>query len=488
MGDLGMDRQTWGRRSAARAGLLHRGRLSPFFWLALLLTCLGAAVAEAAELDAPSLDFSVFKMGSGAPAALVVGGIQGDEPGGFSAATLLAMRYTVTRGTLWVVPNLNFPSIIKRSRGLHGDMNRKFAVLPCTDPEYSTVSRIQELIRAPEVGLVLNLHDGSGYYRPTREGPLHNPARWGQSVIIDQARMAEDVPLAELQNVAERVLSSVNKRLLAPGHRLHLHNTRTSDGNREMEKSLSWFAVRHGKAAFGLEASKEFPVEVRAYYHLRMVEAFLAEAGIQFTRDFPLTTRGVLAALQSDLTVTFAGNRIFLPLEDARPRIAYLPLPKNSALKAIFSKPIMAVLPDENELCVHYGNRTVTRISPDWREMDDGLDGMGVIVDGRMQHVPFGRVVTVRDVFEVRSVPGYRVNAIGVDAGKTDESGLRLRRKDFQQRFSVDRRGTLYRVEVYRGEHFAGMFLVRFGRTPDPLVTDRHGGPATRGRESSLGR
>lgn len=476
-------RRTWGTACGKTAPLL-------ILWaavLSLLWLATGAALAGAAEGDRSSLDFSVFKLGSGAPVVLVVGGIQGDEPGGFSAATLLAMRYTITRGTLWVVPNLNFPSIIKRSRGLHGDMNRKFAVLPPTDPEYPTVARIQELIRAPEVALVLNLHDGSGYYRPTREGPLHNPSRWGQSVIIDQDRMPEKTPLSGLRAVAERVLASVNKRLLAPGHRLHLHNTRTAEGDREMEKSLSWFAVRHGKAAFGLEASKEFPVEVRAYYHLRMVEAFLAQAGVHFERDFKLTQRGVLAALQSDLTVAFAGNRIFLPLEDARPRIAYLPLPKNGAAGAVPSKPIMAVLPDEDDLCVHYGNRMVTRIRPDWRELDDGLDGVGIVVDGRSEAVPFGRVVAVRDAFEVRPVPGYRVNAIGVDVGKPDESGIRLRKKDFQQRFSVDRRGTLYRVEVYRDEHFAGMFLVRFGTDAGSLMTRRDRLPATGGRESSLG-
>lgn len=84
----------------------------------------------------------------------------GDEPGGFSAATLLITHYRIKKGTVWVVPNLNFPSIIQRSRGLHGDMNRKFAALAETDPEYATVRRIQELIRTPGLGLVLNLHDG----------------------------------------------------------------------------------------------------------------------------------------------------------------------------------------------------------------------------------------------------------------------------------------------------------------------------------------
>ena len=59
------------------------------------------------------------------PTMLIVGGIQGDEPGGFLAAD----RYvdlTLKRGTLVIVPRANFYSIIKNQRGPHGDMNRRF--------------------------------------------------------------------------------------------------------------------------------------------------------------------------------------------------------------------------------------------------------------------------------------------------------------------------------------------------------------------------
>ncbi|MCQ5219677.1 ABC transporter permease subunit, partial [Desulfovibrio desulfuricans] len=56
-----------------------------------------------------------------------------------------------------------------------------------------------------------------------------------------------------------------------------------------MPSIFAYYAVRQGKAAFGLEASKEIPVEVRAYYHLLMVESFLAQAGVEFTRGFALT-------------------------------------------------------------------------------------------------------------------------------------------------------------------------------------------------------
>lgn len=76
-----------------------------------------------------------------------------------------------------------------------------------------------------------------------------------------------------------------------------------------------------------------------------MIEAFLRQAGIRFRRDFALTPEGVRGELRDNLGVSFAENRIFLPLEDVRPTINYLPLPKGSPAKAVTSKPIMAVLP-----------------------------------------------------------------------------------------------------------------------------------------------
>ena len=87
---------------------------------------------------------------------LLIGGIQGDEPGGFLAASLIATQYKITKGSLWVVPNLNFPSIIERSRGTKGDMNRKFAHIDKNDPDYDAVNYIKKLIVDEYVTLILN--------------------------------------------------------------------------------------------------------------------------------------------------------------------------------------------------------------------------------------------------------------------------------------------------------------------------------------------
>lgn len=45
---------------------------------------------------------------------LIIGGIQGDEPGGFLAADFYA-DFSLETGNLIVVPRANFPSILKKS-------------------------------------------------------------------------------------------------------------------------------------------------------------------------------------------------------------------------------------------------------------------------------------------------------------------------------------------------------------------------------------
>ena len=115
----------------------------------------------------------------------MVAGIQGDEPGGFNAAALMATRYTLHRGNLWVVPNLNFISIVHRTRGLYGDLNRKFQRIKDNDPEFNTIARIKRIIMDEQVDAVLNLHDGSGFFHPDYIDENRNPERWGQSIIID---------------------------------------------------------------------------------------------------------------------------------------------------------------------------------------------------------------------------------------------------------------------------------------------------------------
>ncbi|WP_245576349.1 M99 family carboxypeptidase catalytic domain-containing protein [Desulfovibrio cuneatus] len=438
---------------------------------------------------APSASsFILHKMGApGGPTLLVVGGIQGDEPGGFSAAALIASHYTITKGAVWVVPDLNLPSILLRNRGSSGDMNRKFAFLNTTDPDYATVTRIKEVLTESTVDLVLNLHDGSGFYRPAFEDKLHNPGRWGQSVIIDQEDMSAP-RFANLQGMAQTATEDANKKLLHPEHRYHLRNTHTRQGDKEMEKTLSYFAVCSGKPAFGLEASKEFSTEYRSYYHLLLVESFMRQMGIEFTRNFTLTPQGVLATLNSNLMLAAFDSKLVLPLDNARTSLSLLPFKQGEAPALQASKPLLLMVPEKDGTWrVAYGNRTLTRFKPQFMEFDNSLPSLGMQCDTASPvTVPLGNVVGVRDSFTVTVPEGYRVNAIGARKEQNGtEAGVELFQKDFLPQYSLDKDGSTYRVEVYKGEAFAGMVLVRFGETGHGPSTGAL--TATSGPESVLG-
>ena len=434
----------------------------------------------------PSLSsFNWKQLGTGSgPTLLIIGGIQGDEPGGFSAAALISTQYRITSGSVWVVPDLNFASIIKRSRGLFGDMNRKFAQLDPKDPEFAIVERVKSILLDNRVDLILNLHDGSGFYRPTHEGPLYNPARWGQSVIIDQEEM-EHPRFGSLHAMARTATEDANKALLKPAHKYHIHNTRTKLGDKEMEKSLSWFAVRSGKPAFGVEASKEFGTDQRAYYHVLIIESFMRQMGIEFERKFELSPKGVLAALNSDLMLSAFGNKLLLPLDDARASLANLPFKKGGEPEVRSTKPLLTLVRDKSEWRVAYGNRTLTKLTPAFMDFDESLETVDMQLDGEAYTINIGEMVSVKESFMVRDMEGYRVNAIGARKEiNGNEAEVLLVKNDFLPRYSMDKSATTFRVEIYKDKAFAGMILVRFGDGPpssgDPLT-------ATKGPESELG-
>ncbi|KHK03836.1 M14 family metallopeptidase [Desulfovibrio sp. TomC] len=444
------------------------------FILALLLLLLPAATALCGNLD-----FTLHKLDSGrpGPTILVIGGIQGDEPGGFSAAALLVSHYKIKSGSVWVVPNLNFLSIIRCSRGVYGDMNRKFAELDPKDPEYEAVQKIKAIIRDEQVTAVLHLHDGWGYYSPTFVTEWQCPLRWGQSVIIDQ-ESAETTRFGNLQELAARAVSAANDHLYEPLHAYHVKNTHTKtlddETAKEMSKTLTYFAIGQGKPAFGIEGSKNLPPAMRSYYHLRVIESFLKSFGVEYERTFELGAPQVAEALQSNVAVSFFDNKVYLDLRNARERLRYIPLKKDSAVEYQPASPLLALVSSDKSLKVYFGNTNVTELDPQFMEFDSSLASVPMEIDGVRREVPFGKVVDVRKGFSVAPSGEYRVNVIGFSKpGLTDEAGVTLTKAELKKEFSVDKAGTVYRVEVYKGEKFCGMILASFaGDAPRMAKSD----------------
>lgn len=392
---------------------------------------------------------------------LVVGGIQGDEPGGFMAASLIATHYEIKKGSVWVIPNLNFYSIIKRSRGPYGDMNRKFASLDPNDPEYEIIQRVKSFIKNENVKMIVNLHDGSGYYRPKYEDSLHSPHRWGQCTIIDQSNI-KSKKFSNLEDISTQVVQHVNKNLLKKEHKYHLHNTRTAEGDKEMEKTLTYFAINNGKAAFGNEASKELPTHQRVYYHLLALEKFMHISGVKFERKFNLNADVVKNILDNDIEIAFYGDKIKLPLGQVRNMIKYFPVKKDGTIDFTPSNPLMSIVREHDVYTIYYGNRRLSKLSADFVEHAHDNIKAKFLIDGIHEEYSFGDKIKVENDFLIKPLKGYRINVIGYTNKSKIETDKLITKNSMLKRFSIDQNGNKYRVEFYKDEKFAGMIVVDF--------------------------
>ena len=430
-------------------------RLFKFVFVLLLVTNLNAQVQ--------SFDFDFIKKGQQDDnTLLIIGGIQGDEPGAFMAASLIATHYDIKKGSVWVIPNLNFYSIIKSSRGPYGDMNRKFAKLSPKDPDYNTVQRIKKYLVAPEVKLILNLHDGSGFYRKKYINNKFSPRRWGQCSVIDQTTINVS-KYGNLEEIATNVVNSINSKLISKKDMYHIKNTKTRLGDKEMEKSLTYFAINNGKSAFANEASKELALHERVYYHLLAIEAYMTEMGIEFERKFELKPKKVKHVVDHDIYISFYDEKIKLPLSKVRNLLRYFPINKDGVVEFTPSNPLMTIVKQGKEYIIHYGNRKLAKLHPDYIKFAQEERDIKILIDGIEKTVKFGDIVYTKDNFKIKDIKDLRVNVIGyVNKKYKNESGIKIYKKDVQKRFSIDKDGDLFRIEFYKADKFVGMILLGF--------------------------
>ena len=225
-------------------------------------------------------ELNVYKITGKLPGKtlLIIGGIQGDEPGGFLSADLYADMKLV-RGNLIVVPRANFYSIILNRRQVNEDMNRKFSGSSRENYEAQVVSILKRLIM--ESDCLLNLHDGSGFYRDTWQDKMRNPHRYGQSIIVDceEYRDANTGTVLTLGRMARDAISKINDQIDNPDYFFHFnnHRTRAPDSlHPEQRKSATYYALFEcGIPAFGIETSKSLPLKTRVYHHNLAVNSFM---------------------------------------------------------------------------------------------------------------------------------------------------------------------------------------------------------------------
>lgn len=417
---------------------------------------------------------------------LIMGGIQGDEPGGFNAASIFAAHYKLDDDAL-VIPASNRYSMLLNHRGIYGDLNRKFAKLSKNDKEYALVQELKALITNNNIYAIFHLHDGSGFYRAKYISKNLNPDRWGNSSIIDQEDIKVGEEVVSLKKMSSKIVDNVNANLVDKSHAYHTRNTKTATSDKEMAKALTFYAINNEKIALANEASKSLNLYKRVYYHLLALEGFLKVMGVKYTRDFDLTPSGIYKVINDkSMTLTIEGASK-LPALTLKRELTYFPLPKEP-IKNIYidSKDsyIFGLVYRNSAIQLKYGNRVLTRLRPFYIRYDDSLLGknIDIEVDSIAKKVPLPAIVQVKESFKILPIEGYRINIIGYST-RGDEAGHTIYERNMLRRYGITRDNKTYRVEIYklhspmdgddgstsnkRGERFAGMLLIHFDNIRD---------------------
>ncbi len=226
------------------------------------------------------------------PTALIFGGIHGDEPGSYFSSEMLSQTRMI-RGSLILVPRVNFPSIMANQRGIHGDMNRKFgAGIDPNDPDGKVVEVLKSLMA--EADLFINQHDAAGFHRKSYISAKYNPRQYGQSLIVDTGRFFSPrlQKWIELEKIGERIVDSVNSLIENPDFHFCFwnHNSLARDTKHpEMRRSATHHALAmHSIPAFGLETSKDLPtLSHKVKYQFLLIKEILQEFGFEFELPSP---------------------------------------------------------------------------------------------------------------------------------------------------------------------------------------------------------
>ena len=232
-------------------------------------------------------ELNVFKIHGrkSGPTLMIMGGIHGDEPGGYISADMYA-DVRLKKGNIIVVPRANFLSIVKNKRQINDDENRRFDKSKPEMYEDEVVTVLKGLI--DESDFLLNLHEGSGFYSPVYIDDMHNPNRFGQSIIADTDVYHSpkcDCDL-RLQDMAEKVIDAVNDNIEDSEYRFTFsnHNTASKDSTHAGQKeSATYYALYTvGIPAFGVETSKNIDdLELKVEMHTMVINEFMAQMGIE---------------------------------------------------------------------------------------------------------------------------------------------------------------------------------------------------------------
>ncbi len=507
-----------------KVSIMHTTRrqlVHVFVLLTLILTPWAVQAKSEHEIYFKGTDYElhVFEIIGDYPGntLLIIGGMH-NEPGGYLSADLYA-DLSLRQGRLIVVPRANFPAIVSNDRKIHSDMNRKFVNgngkkhqnHKKEEYEEAVVAILMELMSRSDA--LLNLHDGSGFFRPKYIDKWRNPLRWGQSIISDtDVHITADGRTLNLKDRIDRVIATVNLHIEEPEHYFFHNNTRTFDDDsphKEQRGSATYYALtEYGIESYGVETSKSIKsLDLKVEYQSMIINAFMNEYNI-VPKNPKVSIQDphleyLLVSVNGSFPFGVPDKKTLYVNSGDRIRIEHIAANYERGLLADIKG--VGSLNDMNKEFVVRKPSTILvkkdkfeagKIFVDIRKPDKVLPVMAagkntpqgasqataregvvqflVLVNNDSRTIPDGNtleitpsdILTIQEVIPVEGNPrDLRVNFVGFVGNKAyndaEDRGYRIHPSKLWKRHSLDKKGGIYRVDARLQDRSVGEIFVR---------------------------
>jgi succinylglutamate desuccinylase/aspartoacylase family protein len=232
----------------------------------------------------------VYGTGRLGPILMTLGGVHGNEPGGWLAAERAVDRVRPAAGALLIVPRANrlAVSLFERTTPELGDLNRLYPGNPDGLPMERMAFEIVQTLREFHVNLVIDMHESWAFYK---DRPQNGTAYLGQTVATNPAEPGVTLARSVVDAVNERVLASheaFSFREFPPGRLPGPTSALPSDtsGNPQAavsggsRSSLGLSQHIPGITSLLVEMGQQQALERRIALHIEVLKTVMGQVGI----------------------------------------------------------------------------------------------------------------------------------------------------------------------------------------------------------------
>lgn len=248
------------------------------------------------EGSAQETTIHIFASGREGPIMAILGGVHGNEPGGWLAAEAVRDSLRPTAGALIVLPRANELAVQQfvRTTDNLGDLNRLYPGDPAGQPMAQMAYEITETLRDFHATHALDLHESWAFYRD-RTDTATGTAFLGQTVSSSTSQGLV---------LGDRIVAEVNARILSPIEEITMREwprpgfvfpTPTPGGfptptplpgvdpvtSRRSRSSLGLSTHIPGLVALLVEMGQQQPLDRRVAIHVDIVNEAMRQVGMQ---------------------------------------------------------------------------------------------------------------------------------------------------------------------------------------------------------------